>query len=332
MSDLFDLTAQLDRWRERGSLRYLAHHLGVTSKQVTRYFDNRWIPGWYRTPKGHRRICYRDDTVARVRLNVRAAKETNINIRYYISAIPYRGIVIPTKGCHSMNDLYRKARRSGLTKCEASEVANKPRPLLRSSEIWWDALHAIHGTSPAEAAEMVSYLDCIPLASLLAMKQAEHFRRQARSAWRAIVSRLRGRSSSMLHPLSLSDKERQVVRKLLSQPDRRSFLSEWSKVTEVENRIIETDARACIALKNRAEEQPARMRLETAVLRLKHFQRKPTVAELAKLLGKSRCALYREFGARELQEALNLVRTDAMARNQKSEPARMTPRRFALKD
>ena len=268
---------------------------------------------WYRTPKGHRRIRYRDDTVERVRLTMRAAKETNINIRYHIREVPYRKTIIPTKGCHSMDDLYRKARRSGLSKREASEVAYNPRLLPPPPDIWWDALHAFQGVSPAEAANSVLKLDCVPLANLVAAKTAQDFRKRARSAWRKILS---------VPPDEKPDNETlSVIRKLLMKPDRSAFLAEWSKVTELENRVMETDPEACVALRNRAEQHPDMMRLETAVLQLRHLQRKPTVVELAKLFGRSRYVLYREFGADHIRQLLNSLRTDAIAHNEARRPA-----------
>ena len=69
-----DYEAALRKWRDQGSLRYLARKLGVTPKQVTRYSDNGWIDGSYRTPKGHRRIRYADSTVENVALMVRQEK------------------------------------------------------------------------------------------------------------------------------------------------------------------------------------------------------------------------------------------------------------------
>src|SRR6266446_10396966 len=100
------LSPKSERWRRLGLLSYLAGELSVTVKQVSRYWDRGWIPNSYRTLGGARRVRYNDDTVEQVRRTVKAAKQTNIQIRYRIPEICYKGTTVPVKGCNSMDDLY----------------------------------------------------------------------------------------------------------------------------------------------------------------------------------------------------------------------------------
>src|SRR5438270_13489919 len=124
------LSDKYERWRRLGLLKYLATKLGRSVKQVTRYWDRNLIPGGYRTLGGGRRVRYTDDTVEQVRQAVKMANETNIEIRYRlgrISKIHYRGTTVPVEGCNSMDDLYRRARKAGLSKQDARHWAYRPR-------------------------------------------------------------------------------------------------------------------------------------------------------------------------------------------------------------
>lgn len=220
-----DSEAALRKWRDQGSLRYLACELGVTPKQVTRYWDNGWIDCSYRTPKGHRRIRYADSTVEKVALMVRWAKEMNVRTRYHLTQIDYCGTIIPVKGCNSVHDLYRRARKAGLSERAARNVAYTPDIHAPPSEqIAWDSLLALNDTYGEEVLETMRVFSPFPLHFLLQASDSEDFRARAKRAWQKIRSFYELREE--LRPLSSNDqKARDIFQKLLSQPDLFSFTS-----------------------------------------------------------------------------------------------------------
>ena len=65
--------------------------------------------------------------------------------------------------------------------------------------------------------------------------------------------------------------------------------------------------------KEQAEKDPGALRLPTAVSTLKRKQQNPSARALAEELGMSRPALYRVFGSKAIQEALNSLRNDPQA-------------------
>ena len=225
---------------------------------MTRYWDNGWIEGSCRTPKGHRRIRYADSTVAKVALRVRWAKEWNVRIRYHLTQIDYCGTIIPVKGCNSVHDLYRRARKAGLSKRAARNVAYTPdihvppsteqmddlyrrarKAGLRkraarkvaytpdihappSEQIAWDSLLALNDTYGEEVLETMRVFSPFPLHFLLQASDSEDFRARAKRTWQKIRSFYESREE--LRPLSANDqKARDIFQKLLSQPDLDSF-------------------------------------------------------------------------------------------------------------
>jgi DNA-binding transcriptional MerR regulator len=312
------LSAKSQRWRRLGLLKYLAVELGVSVKQVTRYWDRRWILNRYRTPGGGRRVRYNDDTVEQVRRNVRAAKDTNIHIRYRLRPITYCGTVISVEGCNSMDDLYRRARKAGLSKRDASLLAYRQRlhQSMSSEDVAWDALLALKGTSEREIDAHIRQFDCIPIAMLIESENAgkskligadnaEEFRRRAEAAGQQIQSSFDGMEEA---------KTTSIIRDLLSQKDLRSFVRRLSEVTELENRIMDTDGPTFYKAHETAVRNPGQLRLPMAASRLKHQQcRRPSALALARVLNLSRPALYRAFGAKAIQDALKAVRYDPVA-------------------
>jgi hypothetical protein len=241
-----DLRRQLLEWRDRGSLRYLANELGVSVKQVTRYWDNDWIEERYRTAKGHRRIRYTGSTVERVQLAVRFAKETNKTIRYYTSTIDYRGRIISAVECNTRADLYREARKPkyGLSEQDAYNVAYRPllSPVASAEEIAWEMLRRQTGVSQAEVDEQQRTLSTLPLETLRTARSPSEFRSKARRAWRAILSEFRAEGrchsfSTWLRTMRIN-KPFQVLRELLSVPDCRSFVLAFHRATELDHRIM----------------------------------------------------------------------------------------------
>ena len=309
-----DSEAALRKWRDQGSLRYLARELGVSRKQVARYFDSGWIEGSYRTPKGHRRIRYGDSSVAKVALMVRWAKEMNVHIRYRLTQIDYRGTIIPVKGCNSMHDLYRRARKAGLSDLAARNVAYTPDITAPPSteQIAWDALLALNRTYGEEVLETMRVFSPFPLHFLLQASDSEDFRARAKTAWQKIRSFYESREE--LHPLSSNDqKAKDIFQNLLSQLDLPSFTSAWSDAFELQHRPWKTNVETYKRVKEQAEKDPGTLRLLTAASTLKRKQQAPSARALAEELKMSRPALYRVFGSDAIQEALNLVRTDPQA-------------------
>jgi hypothetical protein len=307
------LSDKVQRWRRLGSLRYLAHELDVSVKQVTRYWDNGWIQGRHRTPKGNRRIRYDETTVAQVRQTVRAAKETNIHIRYHPGEVHYpvatigKMIRIRFEGCNSMHDLYKRARKAGLSKAAAKDLAFRPRVRSNATaeQVAWDCLWASEGTTQEEAAASIQLLDLLPAEMLMTLKNQTDFRAKADAAWLNIQAHLKGES----------DEKVALLRHLLSQPDLRSFVAACNEATELDDRIKNRNDEEHRATNKWAATKPDDAKLHLAALHIKHEQTPPTALALAKLLGISRPGLYRRFGRKAIQDALKAVRHDPRAAN-----------------
>ena len=298
-----DSEAALRKWHDKGSLRYLAHELGVTTKQVTRYWDNGWIDGSYRIPKGHRRIRYTDSTVENVALMVRQEKEWNVRIRYHLTQIDYRGTIIAVKGCNSMDDLYRRARKAGLSKRAARNLAYTPdiHAPPSTEQIAWDALLALERTYREEVLETMRVFSPFPLHFLLQASDSEDFRGRAKRAWQKIRSFYESREE--LRPLSSNDqKAKDIFQNLLSQPDLASFIPAWSDEIQLQYRPWKANAETYKRAKGQAEKDPGALRLATAALTLKRKQQAPSARALAEELGMSRPALYRVFGSNKFKK------------------------------
>lgn len=306
----------LQRWREQGSLRYLAHCLGVTGKQIARYWDQGWIPRGYTTARGHRRIRYEADTVEQVRARVHAAKTTNIAIRHHLDTITWRGQRISLEGCHCMDDLYRRARRAGLPEKEARALAYRPRSRPEpaaggaATDLFHDVLLRLKGVSQAELNESARFYAGLPLDALLEECPPREFRARAREAWRGIVEEMKAAARwERLHraPPELAahrEKRKAALRALLAQRDRDAFVAAWLKITEPHHRIFEEDDAYFLRVKESVESDPHTMRLRVALLALGQAGETPSAAALARVLGISRRALYRAYGTEGIREVL----------------------------
>jgi hypothetical protein len=293
------------RWRRLGLLKYLAVELGVTVKQVTRYWDQGWIPGGYRTPGGARRICYDDHTVQQVRQIVQAIKETNREIRYRLEEINYGEVKILVKGCNSMDDLFKRAQvRLGKRKAANLAYSLRLQPRVSSEQVAWDSLRAKECTSEEEARQSLRYFDWIPLSKLVAAKDAPDFQRIAERVWMNIQSDLQREAPSQTIA---------AMRHLLSRPDRQSFIAEWNKVTEVDNRIMNRTDNELRNARAWATSEPHQARLHLAALLVRRSQQSPSASALAKVLQISRPALYRTFGRDTIQTVLKSIRHDPLA-------------------
>jgi hypothetical protein len=299
------LSDKLQRWRRLGLLKYLAVELGVTHKQVTRYWDRDWIPNSYRTPGGTRRVRYTEDTVEQLRRTVDAAKQTNREIRYRINEIMYCGTEIDVKGCNSMADLFKRAKAAGLTERDARIVAYRPRleTTVSPDDLAWDSLRAKECTSEQEAAESTRLLDLLPLPTLMAAASAPDFRKEAKTAWSRIQPDLKGEAPDRV----------ELLRHVLSQPNRRSFFEECNKAMELDNRIMNRTDEELRRATKWASDDPNQVRLNLAALRIRRSQQRPSASALAKSLGLSRPALYRVFGKETIQDVLKAIRHDPVA-------------------
>ncbi len=330
-----DFQGELEKLRENGSLRYLASHLGVTPKQVTRYWDAKLIEGRYRTPKGHRRIRYTDDTVEHVKLVVAAVKQNNNRIRYHVQEIDYCGTIVPVNGCTSAQGRYKQALKAGLNKREARMLASMlfSKPASSKEDTIWGFIHTLEGISENEV--MMNYREFaeVPFLQLLSMEDPEDFRAAAKEILSKIETKRKG-----LAPLSAN------IRKLLSQNDRQSFWELGTKMMEIRDRVSadasdDEDERSHGNIYRRLASSPdnelRNFILPTLAMQLKHRGLRPSASELARLVGLSRPALYREYGARLIQEALNSVRNSPSAINETSEEGRLKrnkPKKVAKHD
>ena len=301
------LSAKLQRWRDLGLPSYLAYHLGISVKQVTRYWDRGWIPNRRRTRRGARRIRYDDTTVEKTRTTVKNAKETGANIRYRLSQVNFKAIAFEARACNSMSDLYRLARRAGLQKRDARLVAYRPRlndPEPSASDLAWQLLLALQNTSQEEIFEPAAALDFVPAASVMNAGTPEAFQGFAARALRDAQSCGSALENGGATP---------AVKELLNQPDRYAFARCWNKITELESRVLETKAAVYEAIHKKAAVDPNGVRLLVAVFAVKRDGQKPTARALSGALGLSRPALYRRFGKRAIQDALRLIRNDALS-------------------
>jgi len=104
-----------------------------------------------------------------------------------------------------------------------------------------------------------------------------------------------------------------AIRHLLSQPDRRSFVAEWSKATEVDNRIMNRTDHELRKARAWATSEPHQARLHLAALLVRRSQQSPSASALAQALQISRPALYRTFGRDAIQTVLKSIRHDPLA-------------------
>ncbi len=322
-----DSEKTLEKWKAQGSLRHLAAKLDVTHKQVTRYWDKGWIEGRYRTAKGHRRIRYTDKTVEHAASERQREKEGNIRVRYSNYEIDYFGTVISLDGCNTMDDLFRRARRAGLNEQHARNVAHRLTFTDPPSheDFAWDALLAVRGILQEDWATSVRRFRELPLGYLRDAANAEQFRARAEKVLQGIEENYKSSEEwRVLHGKPRNAEREKTVRTLrvlLSQPDTASFISEWSKAAELHHRHEEDDGAAYANLLRRTPKEAKAMKLNIAALRLKQREQSPSANALARLLGISRPALYRAFGAVKIRAALafTLLQDDAVALAQSKE-------------
>jgi DNA-binding transcriptional MerR regulator len=315
-----DSAETLQEMRDRGSLRYLAFHLRVTTKQVTRYWDAGWIPGSSRTPNGHRRIRYTDDTVEQVAFLLKhRKKEPAIGL--------LRDLIWAIKGTSQkeVTDWERTFGDDRLDDLIYEHVA--PPPGLDSYSL---------------------------------PRDGKDFRVRAHAALEEILSEINARagwdgfSRSSPEGESLREKRREYFRALLLQPDVESFELAWKKATELSRRLMHFDEPTVVAKqagKNDGEDrsffdepddaeatnregtsferamanvktQPRAARLQIAALSLKHRDMPTTAAALARELGISRRALYHTYGKEAIQDALKMVRNDVLAKSEERKEAK----------
>jgi hypothetical protein len=234
------------------------------------------------------------------------AKETGANIRYRLSQVNFKGTSFEAKACNSLSDLYRLARRAGLQKKDARLVAYRPRlndPEPSAGDLAWQLLLALQNTFQEEILKPAAALDFVPAASLMNAVTPEAFQGLAARALRD------AHSFSALEDGGGT----QAVRELLNQRDRYAFARCWNKITELESRILYTQTAVYEAIHKQAAVDPNGVRLLVAVFAVKRDGQKPSARALSGALGLSRPALYRRFGKKAIQDALRLIRNDALS-------------------
>jgi len=293
--------------------------LGVTTKQVARYWDNGWIEGRYRTQNGHRRIDYTDDTVEQVRFKVGVAKETNLQIRYHLTKVEFGGRVVSLDGCNNMQDVYTRLRGAGLGESEARQHAFSARIASVDSrdDADLETLYTTKGTSVTEIAETRWRLRDLPLFDLLQAADDADFRNRARIALDDIITTMKAREEWDTLPSEERISKRQnslaTFKKLLSKRSLASFLAAWKNAPELHHRFTTDDATTYAELAGHSDERHAEIQLKAAATKLKHMESTTRAVDLARLFGISRQKLYRRFTAEQIQEALKAARNDVLA-------------------
>ena len=213
-----------------------------------------------------------------------------------------------------MHDLYRRARKAGLSKQAAHALAYTPSIDASPSaeQISWDTLLALQCTYEEEVVANIREFSLFPFNFLLQASDTKDFRARARRAWRKMLLFYKSEQRS---PGSRSSSERtkEIFRTLLSQPDVPSFVSAWSKETELQHRVLRADVETYQKINEKADEDSGALRLKTAALTLRRKEQAPSASALADALEMSRPALYRAFGSDIIQKALNLVHNDPQA-------------------
>ncbi len=318
-----DFQGALQKWRNRGSLRYLAHFLGVSTKQVTRYWDDGCVPGGYRTMKGHRRIAYKDDTAETVASRVRRSKRRNIAIRYHKEEIEYCGTLIRVKGCTNVRALYQRARDAGLDVGDAWNAATSIDTSDSDRDPTWELLWAAKGTCEEEVGESVRFFSQLRVSYLCEACDPKDFRSKARAAWRSIVSAHKRRFGCDAFSSSLGEKAQwrkplKPLRNLLLERDLESFLRAYRKATELHRRAWEfvtegLDDERFLVWNESVKTQPKVKQLEVAAYALKRTGEHASASALARQLRISRPALYRAFTLKDINATLKPLRNDARA-------------------
>jgi hypothetical protein len=165
-------------------------------------------------------------------------------------------------------------------------------------------LLALQNTFQEEILKPASALDSVPAASLMNACTPE--------AFQAVAARALRDAQSCGSPLE-NDAATQAVRELLNQTDRYAFVRCWNKITELESRVLYTETAVYEAIHKKAAVDPNGVRLLVAVFAVKRDGQKPSARALSGVLGLSRPALYRRFGKRAIQDALRLIRNDALS-------------------
>ncbi|HEY3899948.1 MAG TPA: hypothetical protein VGM54_15175 [Chthoniobacter sp.] len=302
---------KLAAWRRAGSLRYLAHELGISPKQVARYWDQGWIPGAEPRRKGgrHRRVRYTEDTVARVAERVAAVKETNLAIRYRLEAITHQGRRISVAGCTSRESLRARLRAAGLSREEAARLASKRRYRQQGGVLWQARLPAagllgLRGLTPAAVAEDERLLTLLPLEHLLAAPTAKEFRLRAREAYRELCATGIARAACL----------ERLIRPILFQPNLKAFARAYNRAAESFPHweyLAQSPRHQAAAV--RLLQAPHEAILLTVLAEIREAQERPSVAAIARRLGASRKKVYRIYGKEKLRAMLGTVRYDRVS-------------------
>ena len=327
-----DFQKALAKWREAGSLRYLAHELGVTPKQVSRWWDSIGIPGSFKTRKGHRRIRYDELTIGRVRKLVRLAKSTNIEIRYRMPSIHWRGKVIPTKDCRTMQDLHRRALEYGLSDSDAEYLAFRPRipdPPKGGDDLWFDLHHTFHGTLVDNILSHPIPLTIAAWKTLRAAPNDVAYRLVAKQHWEKYLSD-NSHTEDSFDAFAKSRPPEFRLREfkaLMHAPTKSAFSSMLDALQEAERRVFQRPeeegqaaekkrrrlVNASDILRQLVEEDPKEAAIRNAALKLGLQEEPITPKKLANMLGLSRPTFYRIYGTQRIRKAVDAAINESLA-------------------
>jgi hypothetical protein len=313
-----DSEETLTKWRASGSLQFLAHELNVTTKQVTRWWDLIGIPGSHRTPKGQRRIRYDEQTIKTVCERVDASKTTNIEIRYRLPSINYKGKVIRTEDCRTMQDLYRCALKSGLSIQAAKNLAFRPRlpkPPLAGVDLWFDLHQTITRTLVEDVLSQELPLSIDTWRELKATSDDASFRSAAKQAWMQFLRNNSQTDDSFDEFASRSPRRFRLkeYKELMHSPTRASFFTKLDALQEVESRVLKLPAKTSGKFRRLVATKPKKAVIMNAALKLELQEKPITRGNLADLLEISRPALYRIYGAQLIKDSLTKARKESLS-------------------
>jgi hypothetical protein len=251
---------QLASWRAAGSLRYLAHCLGKTGKQVARYWDQGLIPGAYQPRRrgpgrtgsagAHRRVRYTDQTVAIVAQRVGIAREAALRRRY------------PARSRH-------------------------PGGVLWESKLAREAILGYQRLNLEDVSLEQRILDLLPIEELIATCSPREFRARALAAYREIRRHLERSGPDA----SLVDR---ILVPLLSQPTLGEFVTAYEEaVDQLTWRDVERGSNLGKAAAELAVSKPIAAMFTVAAVAIAKSGRRPSVASMARELSISRRGLYR---------------------------------------
>ncbi len=310
-----EFSAELLRLRDLGLPKYLATCLKVTEKTVSRWWDAGLIPNTYRTPGGHRRIHYSDETIETVLRTVFLKKEKNRAIAGG-KPIKWRGRNLETKGCRNTQDLYNRALQNGFCPRDAELLASVPRgggvPSFDPETIWFDLVYTATDVLPDDPGRK------LPLGPgehlRIAQAQSEEaFRREAQQIWAELLANY-GLTEESFRRYSEEHATEGFpeAEQLLHMQTKAECLHYWNVLIAPVWRPLEIQERVLQHLQIFTRSEPRRAFLLNQALILQINEQPLTATRLAEPLNISRRKLYREFGTEMIRASLKMAQKRAL--------------------